>query len=95
MAIAGQQGIDAVRRVFPRASDDEAWGMLWSHTGWPGFFHTDDHGREIVKSLRKLKETLNKERSPCDFCNGPAMRKGTLCVDCERMWSRCMAEMRE
>lgn len=91
--MTGQDAINAVRVVFPRASDEEAHSMLWGHTGFPGFWHTDDPRLEIIRSMKVLKATLKKERCPCDFCNQPAMRKGTLCVDCERGWVRMHEEM--
>jgi len=71
-----------VLKVFPKATDHEIDHYLWNHTPFPYFWDSNDPEIDILKSLRILKATLEKDREPCYFCNRPAKQCQDLCPAC-------------
>lgn len=82
---------DVVRRVFPKASDKECDHLLWSRTGYPGFWRTGHPERDILHSLRILKRTESRGHQACDFCSLKAVfppKRPGVCRRCDRALSR-------
>jgi len=76
--------VEIVKEFFPALSDDEAFNILVNRTGWPAFFETDDHEREIRQSLRKFKALLDADETPCDTCNEAAVVVRKHDASCKR-----------
>jgi hypothetical protein len=85
--VTARDAINIVKRVFPKATDERAIVILWTHTGFPGFWRGNP-AKEIAESMRALKRHIRNGRQMCDFCNKAARRKNTLCSDCERAWQK-------
>lgn len=47
---------DLVREVFPDASNADADFLLWEHTGFPGFWRTDDPVAECRAQLEQFRD---------------------------------------
>lgn len=54
--VTNQNFIDLVRELFPNTSDEEALGILWNYTGYPGFWEGDpiDCCREQLLHLKDV-----------------------------------------
>jgi len=65
--------IEIVKEFFPELSDDDALNLLLNRTGYPIFFETNDHEKEMRQSLTKFKALLDAGETPCDTCNERAV----------------------
>lgn len=71
-------GLEFVREVFPKATQEEADFLLWNATAFP--MGDIDHNR---KQLRIYKNTIDAGGKPCDCCNAPiGKRSSWLCDEC-------------
>jgi hypothetical protein len=50
---------DLVKEIFPDATDDFVEFTLWTHTGYPSFWLTDNPEAECREQLRELREGKN------------------------------------
>lgn len=71
-----------VRKVFPKASNEEAKSLLENYTGYPCFWTTGNTERNILNSLRHYKRTINRGHNPCIFCNSKATRPARDPIEC-------------
>jgi len=79
--------IEIVKEFFPDLSDDEALNILLNRTGYPIFFETDNHEKEIRESLGRFKAILDAGETPCDTCNKVAVivrKHNASCKPCFR-----------
>lgn len=77
--------IELARKYFPCLPDDALANILWSKTGYPSFFLSDDIETELRRQLADYAEAKKKYPGQilCDFCNIPAVITGdkNLCVE--------------
>ena len=76
--------LDIVKEFFPNINDDEAHDILMNRTGWPIFFHSNDHKMEIRQSLAAFKSVLDSGKLPCETCNSPAVIHDDVSTSCKR-----------
>jgi len=62
--ITGRQALDITKEYFPSATDQEAWGMLISFTGWPSFWNTNDVEAEIRASYDEVTRVIKSGQDP-------------------------------
>lgn len=69
-------GLEAVRKYFPEAAEEEADYILWNHTGFPAFL---DRGiGSLMKQIKRFKVLRSWKVPQCDFC-GNATRESVCC----------------
>jgi hypothetical protein len=49
---------EVVKEYFPDANDDEVDFILWSETGYPSFWETDDVEVCLRKQLQEFKDRV-------------------------------------
>jgi len=76
--------VEIVKEFFPHLSDDDAFGLLIDRTGWPIFFNTNNHEKEMRQSLARFKAILDAGEMPCDTCNEVAVVVRKHDASCKR-----------
>ena len=49
-----------VKSIFGNISDEKISDIVWSCTGYPGFFTTNNHVKEFYYQLKHAKRALDK-----------------------------------
>ena len=50
---------DIVREYFPDADDEFIEYVIWTHTGYPSFWKTDNPEAEMRQQLQEFKEKIS------------------------------------
>jgi hypothetical protein len=74
------KGYEFVRKIFnrPDMPEDLADGILWGTTGYPSFFHTNDHIKEMAYQLRHAQRSFKRGFTMDDIYMGSDSLKPEL-----------------
>lgn len=73
-------GIEAVRRYFPDATDEQAEFILWNKTGFPAFLERGVGS--LLNQIKRLKIALSWHLDCCYGCGNIQKTDGMLCYLC-------------
>jgi hypothetical protein len=72
---------EIVREFFPDADDEEVETILWSETGWPGFWAGDPETC-LRGQLASYRAAIARGTRLCDFCHEDAAEGSSTCAGC-------------
>ena len=87
---------EIAREYFPSASTHDLLDIIWSRTGWPSFWRTDDveacFREQLLEASRAMHMAGLTGAHLCDFCNRLVSDpKKWRCIRCDEMWKASTA----
>lgn len=65
-----------------KVTTDEAHGILWEFTGYPSFWHTDNHTQELRHQLAEFFQGGYKRCPRCGVITHPHDFEVGVCIVC-------------